>query len=270
MKKTQRWVVVVNDSKNGAVEIGARVAHLAAQARVEVALCREYPVPADFLKNCDLCCVVGGDGTLLSVVNEAVRHDVPVFGINRGTLGFLATYDVATLDAHLAHILNGEYVLDRRAVLQLNLDGEVFYALNDIVIKQHAFAKLIKLNVHADGEFVNTYGCDGIILATPTGSTAYNLSAGGPIMCPRVDAVSVTPICPHTLSNRTVMFSGRTQLSVDCAHECSGAHLAIDGRIYKQNCDFFPLNVRVADKPFLLVRSPAKTYFSILKNKLGW
>src|SRR5581483_1562545 len=151
-----------------------------------------FPLPRGFLKNFDACCVIGGDGTLLGVARESAEQRVPIIGVNRGSLGFLTTFSADEARAHFAELLKGAFQIERRAMLDCSTGpGSHDLALNDVLIKDEVNSRLVRLEVFADDELVTEYMCDGLIFSTPTGSTAYNLSAGGPIVHPGADVIAM-------------------------------------------------------------------------------
>ncbi len=267
----KRIAFVVNRAKPGAAALADELAQMARSKKVKVALTDQFPIPAGFLKRQDACCVLGGDGTLLSVVGEAVAAQTPVFGINRGKLGFLATIPVREAKAVFARLLAGDYHLARRTVLRAQTaDGRVALALNDIVLKQPGLSRLISLQVFSDGKLVNEYHADGLIFATPTGSTAYNLSAGGPLIHPHAQVLAVTPICPHTLSNRAVIFSGETRLEVRGLEPATQPAVTRDGQACFEGGKILPLEVSLDKRTLALLQPPGHSHFAILRDKLKW
>ena len=267
----RRLAFVVNRAKPGAADLALTLAETARRAGVETRLTDAYPIPAGFLAGQDACCVLGGDGTILSVVREAVASQVPVFGINRGKLGFLATFAVNEALALFDGLLAGEYEIVHRTLLHARtVDGRSTLALNDIVLKHPSLSRLVALEVYSDDELVTEYHCDGLIFSTPTGSTAYNLSAGGPLIHPDAQAWVMTPICPHTLSNRAVIFAREAQLRV---HGLEPDHLpavTADGECCLTHGAIFPLEVSVDDLTLPLLKPPGHSHFEILRSKLKW
>lgn len=270
MRPIQKISFVVNGGKPGAEHLVKNLASSAKKAGVETTIIEDYPLPEDALRGADACCVIGGDGTLLGVVAEAIKHDVYVLGVNLGKLGFLATFSPQGAVSHFARFLKGEYSLSERSLLQcITGEGEESLALNDLVIKNR-HSSLIYLDVLADGRRVTEYACDGLILSTPTGSTAYNLSANGPIVHPECGVIAMTPICPHTLSNRTVIFPAQTELTIHCLSNPSKADLTRDGRPAGAGEGIFPLKINQAKPTLSLMTEPNGSYFSVLRNKLRW
>ena len=224
----------------------------------------------------DLLVTLGGDGTLLRGARMAAPHGVPVLGVNLGHLGFLTSLAPGELEDGLETLAAGTVVLDERMVLTVRAeggDGAVHMetlALNDAVLHRGGVARMIRMAVSAHGEEVGTYSADGIILATPTGSTAYSLSAGGPIVSPTVDCIVATPICPHTLAVRPLILSAAETITIEVLSPTEELILTIDGQ---ESVNLIPgdrLVVERAPVPLRLVRFPGQTFFSTLRRKLRW
>ncbi|MGE9293338.1 MAG: NAD(+)/NADH kinase [Puniceicoccales bacterium] len=270
MKPISKIALVVNAQKEGAHRLGDMLASLCSEAGVESRLTTSHPLEKDFLKGVDACCVLGGDGTLLSAVPESMTHQVPVFGINQGKLGFLATFSVEEAQWQFKRILEGEYIIEERSILECtSAGGEVAYAFNDVVLKSTDIQRLIGLRVSCDGELVTDYWADGLIFCTSTGSTAYNLSAGGPIIHPHSNVIGMTPICAHTLTNRSMIFPSKSQLCISCSPKGKPPVISVDGNLAFQGCQL-PLSVRRAEKTVPLLQPPNYSHFRILRSKLMW
>ena len=218
--------------------------------------------------------VLGGDGTILSAARLAAGR-APILGVNLGGLGFLAEMPLADLPGTIAAIAGGDMVLDDRTMLEAEISGAAgvrlrTLALNDMVIAKGGVARVIQVTTWVNGEHLATYPADGVIVATPTGSTAYSLSAGGPIVHPQVDVIVVTPICPHTFTARPVVVSGAATVAVEASTTGEEVCLSVDGQ------ESHPLHpgervvVRRAVERTLLVRMRAPSFYSILRTKLGW
>jgi NAD+ kinase len=215
---------------------------------------------------------MGGDGTMLSVARSLIDHEVPLIGINRGRFGFLTDLRVEDMLQQIDRILAGEYSKEPRVMLTAKVErnGQEFYAdyaLNDVVVK--SALRLIEIEVAIDGEFVHKQRSDGLIISTPTGTTAYALSAGGPILHPNLHAISLVPICPHTLSNRPIAIHSNSLIEVTLV-QFDEAQLSFDGQ--------FQLTLEVGDKIIInraeqtvsLLHPSDYRYFDMLRNKLNW
>lgn len=224
----------------------------------------------------DLLVILGGDGTLLHVADLASQYAIPVVGINLGDLGFLTEVAKDERYQALQAIIQGESAIERRMMLKARLVGEAGpsawqYALNDVVISKGNLDSLLKLATWADHEYLTTYRADGLIFSTPTGATAYNLSAGGPIVHPTLHSILVTPICPFMLDSRPVLLAAQTRLSSRLiAPHATDVKVIIDGRIIWDMQGNHTLEVVASDRTLQLIGSPQKGYFEILRNKLGW
>jgi NAD+ kinase len=222
----------------------------------------------------DLLVVLGGDGTLLSTARASIGRNIPVFAVNLGGLGFLTAIKVEELYAQLERALAGEYRLERRRLLHTELwrSGSCvmsWEALNDTVLTKTEIARMIEIEVRVDQQLVCVYRADGLIVATPTGSTAYSLSAGGPIIYPTVAAISITPICPHMLTNRPVIVADETVVEVVPIHAPS-TYLTIDGQVGELLQDGDRVVCRRSEYCLSLIRPPDLRFFDVLREKLGW
>lgn len=271
MQPIQTITFAVNTTKPGAEEAARYLAGLADCEGVQTTISSDYPLQPDALAGQDLCCAIGGDGTLLGVLDAALKSGCAVLGVNMGKLGFLATFSAEEAAKDLPKLIKGHYEIAERSVLQCTTqNGESVYGLNDVVLKETDGSGLIRLQVASNGNPVSEYHCDGLIFSTPTGSTAYNLSAGGPIIGPRVSAIAMTPICPHTLGNRSVIFDNSSQISVVHREPGPCPRITIDGRVRFQSEDNFPIEIAVADRSFRLMQNPDHSHFAIVRDKLRW
>ncbi|HEY0021921.1 MAG TPA: NAD(+)/NADH kinase [Longimicrobium sp.] len=224
----------------------------------------------------DLLLTLGGDGTLLRGARMVAREGVPVLGVNLGHLGFLTSAPRDEMEAGLSRWLAGEFSIDERLVLLVHTEtaegerGRDHLALNDAVLHKGGAARVIRLSMTATRDVVGSYSADGIILATPTGSTAYSLSAGGPIVSPTVDCIIATPICPHTLGVRPLILPADETVTVEVLSPTQELLLTIDGQESETLVPGQRVVVRRAPQPVRLVRFPGQTFFSTLRRKLKW
>jgi NAD+ kinase len=224
---------------------------------------------------CQMVIVLGGDGTLLSAARAVGGREIPLFAVNLGGLGFLTTITVDELYPELEIALRGEHRIGYRRMLHCALwrDGRNFGeydALNDIVLTKSSLARMIEVETRVDEHFVVTYKADGLIIATPTGSTAYSLSAGGPIVYPTVAALCITPICPHMLTNRPVLVPDTSVIHVVSRAESDTAYLTIDGQVGEPLEQNDKIICRRSEKCVLLIRPPRMLFFDVLREKLSW
>jgi NAD+ kinase len=225
----------------------------------------------------DWLLTLGGDGTLLRGAREAGPRGLPVLGVNLGRLGFLTMVAQEDMEGALERVAQDDYAEEERLTLDVRLrrgggrDGEAsFYALNDAVIHKSGFARLIALRLWAGDDEVGQYSADGIILATPTGSTAYSLSAGGPILVPAMDGIMAVPISPHTLAIRPVVVPGRTRLRVELLSEVEEIALTIDGQTGSHLRAGDQVEVERSDSPLRLMCFPGHSFFAVMRRKLRW
>lgn len=223
----------------------------------------------------DLILVLGGDGTMIATARMIGDQEVPVIGVNYGGLGYLAEFRIEELYAGLEAVLAGNYRLDKRVMLAVELrrDDTLITSnrvLNDVVINKSALARIIEIEASFNRQFVNSFRADGLIVSTPTGSTAYNLSAGGPVIFPSMNAVVITPICPFTLSNRPIVVPDDGEIELQLKTDQEEVALTLDGQVG------FPLKVedriaiRKSRTTFNLIQPSSRNYFDVLRDKLRW
>ena len=230
---------------------------------------------AEVVAGADLVVVLGGDGTILSIARLMGAREVPILGVNLGSLGFLTEVTLPELFPALGSVLKDDFAVSRRLTLAARVRrGEepvgAYVALNDVVISKTGPSRIVELETFVNGEYVTTYRADGLIVATPTGSTAYCLSAGGPILYPTLPALVVIPICPHTLTNRPLVLPEGARIEVVQRSAGEGVHLTVDGQV---DVGLHPRDtVTVARSPhsITLVKSPKLNYFELLRTKLRW
>ena len=235
----------------------------------------EVVAPEKLAASVDLLLVLGGDGTMIATARLLGDTEVPVLGVNYGGLGYLAEFRIEELYTGLESILSGNYRLDKRVMLAVELlrgDEPVTRnrVLNDVVINKSALARIIEIEAYLNQQFVNSFRADGLIVSTPTGSTAYNLSAGGPVIYPSMNAIVITPICPFTLSNRPIVVPDDATIELCLKTEQEDVALTLDGQVG------FPLKIedrvmiRKSRTTFNLVQPTNRNYFEVLRDKLRW
>ena len=231
---------------------------------------------ADFSTAADLIIAVGGDGTMLYAARHLTNMEIPVLGINRGRLGFLADVSPIQMLEKIDEILIGNYIIESRLLLEAKLtrssgQDKVQLALNDVVFQRQDTGRLLDFETSLGGEYVNTHMGDGLIVATPTGSTAYALSCGGPILEPQIDAVVLAPICPHTLSDRPIVIPSSQQIEVKLLHhEGIKASISVDGQPMGNLTGNNRLTIYPAKKRLKLIHPEGYDYYEILRSKLNW
>ena len=252
-------------------EEAASSLNLSAKAAPDVQVLSRNELPA----RCDLILVMGGDGTLLAAARSAREFDVPILAVNLGSLGFLTAVTVGELYDSLEEILNGKHQIEYRKMLQIQMIRSeslmaTYHALNDAVLNKGAISRILDFETYVDGHFVTLLKADGVIISTPTGSTAYSLAAGGPIVYPSVEAFIVTPICPHTLTNRPLMVPDRSRIEVVVKSEAESVFLTVDGQVGHDLHNEDRIVCELSPSRIGLVRPPHKEFFEVLRSKLKW
>lgn len=262
---------IINEKKIGAPELAQKLVEIAQRECRDYRETTEFPLQPDFLKDVSACCVIGGDGTLLGVAEECAKQSVPVIGINRGGLGFLTTFSGEEAVSLFPGVLKGEYCVTKRSMLQAQSSGgEVALALNDAVVKEIHSGDILNLEVSNQAGVITDYLCDGIIFSTPTGSTAYNLSAGGPLIDPDAKVVAMTPICPHTLSNRSIIFDSGVTLKVRDASNSKTLQVILDGSTRMTIHPNENLVLKLASSTLSLIHQKDFNHFELVRTKLKW
>ncbi len=226
----------------------------------------------DLCTNCNLLISVGGDGTLLSVVRRSYAYKIPILGVHAGRLGFLADLTIGELDDFIPKLINGKYNIEARAMLEAHIitkkGSTRVIAFNDIVLSRPSISNMIHLEMRVDDRAFNTYFGDGVIISTPTGSTAYNLSAGGPVVFPFTKVFVLTPISPHSLTQRPVVLPRHFEMEVCTLEE--NALAIIDGQDTHAFSVGDTITIKLAKEEAYLIHKEDYNYFDILKEKLGW
>jgi NAD+ kinase len=238
--------------------------------------CAVEAVPhSELVRGVDLIVVLGGDGTMIGAARMVGDSGTPVLGVNFGTLGYLAEFTVEDMNGALESVMEGDYTLDRRLMLSATVtrgEEQLMHdrVLNDVVISKSALARIIEIETWVDRKFVNRFRADGLIVSTPTGSTAYNLSAGGPIIYPSMNAVVVTPICPHTLSNRPLVVADDVDFELVLKTPREEVALTLDGQVGMPLEYEDRVTVRKSSTTFNMIQAHTRNYFDVLRNKLKW
>jgi NAD+ kinase len=222
-------------------------------------------------KEVDFSLSLGGDGTILRLLHRHPEVEAPILGINLGSLGFMADIPIHEIFPSLENLLNGHYHLSNRIVMEGEaLNGESCFAVNEIVIHRAQNPCLVDLSIHVDGIYLNTFSADGIIFSTPSGSTAYSLAAGGPILTPELEAFIITPISPHTISNRPLVLMPTHEIQVQYISEHEPVEVTYDGFPRHSLANGETFKIKRSNRVFSLISMPYHDYFSTLRSKLGW
>ena len=226
--------------------------------------------------NLDALLTLGGDGTLLRGARLLDGHEVPILGVNMGRLGFLTCCPAEQLEHSLMRFARGDYTVEKRMMLHAAVVGanrkerDSWLALNDVVIHKGGFARVIEMRVAVDGELAASYSADGVVISSPTGSTAYSLSAGGPVMVPTVEGIIVTPVSAHTLAIRPLVLPGFSRVTVQAEGAPGEIMITVDGQVGTRLMADDILSVSKADRQIHVVRFPGSSFFATLRQKLGW
>ncbi|MBA7559483.1 NAD kinase [subsurface metagenome] len=274
----RRVGIIANSTKEKAPEYALRLAGWLSEREVEVLFEEEIAakvnmpgVSKDKLASAvDILVVFGGDGTLLMAARLAIGSDVPILGINMGGFGFMTVVNLDEMLGAMELILDGKYSTSQRMMLSVSVEGAQHPALNDVVINRGDLSRMVNLETFVDGKYLSTFKADGLIISTPTGSTAYSLSSGGPIVLPELNSIIINPICPHTLTNRPLVLPPDSAIEVIVWTKEGKASVTLDGQ------DLFILKsgdrvgIQKSKDHINLVESPHRDYLEILRTKLGW
>jgi len=230
----------------------------------------------DIVQHADILIVLGGDGTLLSVARIPGSERIPILAVNLGGLGFLTEIRINEIDSMLDGIIEGRFTVKERMMLNNTLyrgagaGEESYQALNDVVINKGALARMIELETFVDQDYLNSFRADGLIISTPTGSTGYSVSAGGPLIHPSLRLIALTPICPHTLTNRPIILNEDSTISVVVKAGDEDIFLTVDGQVGARMALGGRIEVCRSHKTLSLIQNPFRTYYGTLKEKLKW
>ncbi|WP_026504641.1 NAD(+)/NADH kinase [Butyrivibrio sp. NC3005] len=283
----KKFFLFTNQSKDKNFEVSSKVKHFLEQNGKECEIahfddtCKTLDRPdarfykTDIPKDTDLCIAIGGDGTMLQAARNCRKLEIPLLGINMGTVGYLTEVDLEHMEEALTRVIEGKYTIEKRMMLKGFIKGkeECTEALNDIVIARAAALSVITLSVYVNDRLLTTYQADGIIVSTPTGSTGYNMSAGGPIVEPKSDTILLTPICPHTLNSRSIVLSSNDKVELELVEGRNGvlqeAEASFDGRYGTKLQTGDRLVVSKSDTTTRILKINEVSFLEILHKKLG-
>ncbi len=268
---TKKAAIVVRKTKPEADQVALQIESWMKRAGIETYL--DYSWDGPLADSTDCVIVLGGDGTLLSVARRAAAMEIPILGVNLGNLGFLTEVEPVNLEKALEALVRGDYTIEERTMVQATVmraghSVASFSGLNDVVISKGAFARIISLDIFVNEEYYSTFPADGIIVSSPTGSTAYSLSAGGPLISPNIDVMLVTPICPHTLFSRSLVIAGhdRVRVVVEAPHE--DVAVTVDGQVGFKVESHDEIIVERAAQVTRFVRLQAKSFYGTMRERL--
>jgi NAD+ kinase len=276
--------LVAHTGKSGALAMAARLrdefAKQGAEVRIEAKTAEMMDVgpgesTRELAQHCEIVVALGGDGTILQVVHDMGEEYTPIFGINLGSLGFLTCVSSSAVEQAVECIVSRRYVKTQRILIEMEVrrgDSTVArrIGLNDAVISRGALSRLIRLQTWIDGAALTEYNADGLVISTPTGSTAYSLAAGGPILTPDCGVFAVTPICPHVLTNRSLIFSDNSTIAVSPRENQGEIYLTVDGQESMAICAGDMVYIRKAKQCVPLAVLPGVSFFEVLRQKLKW
>lgn len=244
------------------------------KGKYKIRIDEEFPVDdKEIYEKSDLIISIGGDGTMLSTAYNAFQHDKPVLGVNLGKLGFLAEADIAQMDKIINALKTQNYTIEERMIITGDCVGygcEKLFAINDIVIEKGGWPKMIELTAWVDGEYVTTFSADGLIVATPTGSTGYSISVGGPIVSPQSNVITLSPISPHSLTVRPIVLPDNQEILVRADSPHKDLVVSCDGQRVFTFPPPYEITIRKSEKSLKLIHTSLTTYFETLRKKLLW
>lgn len=230
-------------------------------------------VKEELMNGVQAAIVLGGDGTMLRAAHSVGTYNVPYIGINLGTLGFLTEIEESNVYQALDRLLTDEFVIEKRMMIEGRVKDKVFHSLNDVVITRAGFSRIIGLKIYVNNQLLDTYEADGVIVATPTGSTGYNMSAGGPIVSPKASAIVVTPISPHSLTSKSVVFDSTEEIRVEIMKkrktQDTEAIVSFDGGNNIELAAGDEVNVRLSSRSISLIKMYDVNFYSVLRDKIG-
>jgi len=275
--------IIANQAKPEAVNLATEVIDFLQEKNIKTIYCDDiyfHESQISLLNDCNYIIVIGGDGTILSLVRLLGNRDIPILGINFGNLGFIAETDPSDYKIAINKLISGDYFISERIILKANIykdngttypDITTHYCLNEFVIGKGSNIRLISIDTYVNDEFLVNYKADGIIIACPTGSTAYNLSAGGPVMHPSIKAFAITPICPHTLSERPLIVPSEEVIKIKCSMSRDNLALfSIDGQYNEIMTSKDYVIITVADHTARLIEFKKTGFYDKLKTRLHW
>lgn len=277
-----RFIIVPNYAKDKEYSVTKRIVSILEELEQEVfvlyennemALCPWDTALLHQVSTMDIVVVIGGDGTILNTARRVAEFGKPLLGVNLGRLGFLAEVELDDLTESFARIIHGDYDIEKRMMLNVSYkhkdEVKSFVALNDAVVTRGAFSRMLDLHIHINDRYMDTFTADGVIISSPTGSTAYNLSAGGPILNPSNEMMVITPICPHSLYIRSIVLSSHDKIRIVIGTESdSDMMLTIDGQTGFKVCYEDEVLITKADHDTLLIKTTANSFYDILREKM--
>lgn len=266
--------IILHSKRQDALEYAARIISFLKKHQAEVYAEEEFAaalgvMPFAVIEKADVIVSLGGDGTLLRGVQYAFRWEAPLLGINMGRVGFLTEAEPQDIEKALQSVIDSQYEIEERPVLHVNAEGQHWHALNDVVLSRGGRARLTTINAWVDGELSGRYVADGVVVATPTGSTGYSLSAGGPIISPKVACMVITPVCAHTLQHRPTVVQGSANITLELLpDDIQTASLQVDGQSCMELTSGMRADIRMDARPIRLIRLKPQNFYQLVRDKL--
>ncbi len=283
--KIKKIGIAVKQGRSEAINIVKKISSFLLKKGIAVLVSKENPLKTKGIKKveqnklakeADMLIVLGGDGTLLSTSRIEGADSIPIIAVNLGALGFITEFRIQEVEQMLDRVIEGKFSVEERMMLDISLNiinkkkSLKYRALNDVVVNKQAIARMMDLDTYVNNLYLNTFKADGLIISTPTGSTGYSLSAGGPIVHPSLNVIVITPICPHTLTNRPLILSGESSVKVVLKSTNEDAFITVDGQVGSKIETGCFIEVTRSEKSISLVKTPFRNYFEVLKEKLKW
>lgn len=272
-----KFLILANSDKDVNLSLSRKLVDYlvdkGANATLIEGYCGEDSISPEVISNCDCAIVLGGDGTMLRAANCLGENQIPMLGVNLGTLGFLTEIEESNVFNAMDRLLADDYTIENRMMIEGVAKNQVFHSLNDVVITRAGFSRIIGLNIIVNNQLLETYEADGVIVATPTGSTGYNLSAGGPIVSPKAKAIVVTPISPHSLVTKSVVFDSSDEVTVEIVKkrktQDTEAIVSFDGSNSMELSAGDVIKVKLSSRTVKLIKLADVNFYSVLREKIG-
>lgn len=274
------FLILANSDKDVNLSLSNRISEYLCAAGAKVAIVSdvgegrdECAIKFGLMEGVQAAIVLGGDGTMLRAAHSIGTYNIPFIGINLGTLGFLTEIEESNVYEALDRLLMDDFIIEKRMMIEGSVKDRVFDALNDVVITRAGFSRIIGLKIYVNNQLLDTYGADGVILATPTGSTGYNMSAGGPIVSPKASAIVVTPISPHSLTSKSIVFDSTEEIRVEIMKKRktqeTEAIVSFDGENNVELSAGDCVNVKLSARSISLIKMYDVNFYSVLREKIG-
>lgn len=275
-----RFLVLANDDKDIDLALSNKITEYLSLRGAKTVIVSDisndyddFVIKEELIRDAEAVIVLGGDGTMLRAARAIGDHDIPIMGVNLGTIGFLTEIEVGNVYIALDRLLDNDFTIESRMMVEGRVKDKIYHSLNDVVITRAGFSRIIGLSIYVNNQILDTYEADGVIVATPTGSTGYNLSAGGPIISPKSRAIVVTPISPHSLTAKSVVFDSSDKIQIEIVKKRrtqeTEAIVSFDGDNNMELSAGDVVSVSVSDREIKLIKMYDKNFYSVLREKIG-